>query len=267
MKHSAEIFNELKEVSPFLSEVEKTNVYSVPENYFLNLDIQIVQRIKNAPGSKEEKMHFDFNMPASEPQLSDVPEGYFDSLPENILKKIKNLETDNASEELKQLSPMLYSIQNENVFSVPRGYFGSFPENIMIAIKPQAKIVSIKKRSNVWEYASAAILAGVMAVSALWVSNNNSSQQSGLTAKVTTVPAYIKEARQYKNQQQVSEGISNLADDDIINYLEATGSNADDETLANIVQEKQLPSEEDYLLNEHALENFLGKTDLKSNEN
>ena len=49
MKHSGDIYNELKEVSLFLAQVEKTNVFSVPENYFSTLGRQILQRIKT-PG-------------------------------------------------------------------------------------------------------------------------------------------------------------------------------------------------------------------------
>src|SRR5687767_9340881 len=97
MKHSADIYNELKEVSPFLAEVEKTNVFSVPGDYFLTLDKQILQRIK-ASGSEGKK---EFTLPASEHFFSDIPEGYFGRLPDIILKRIKTLETDNAGEELK----------------------------------------------------------------------------------------------------------------------------------------------------------------------
>lgn len=265
MKHSADIYNELKEISSFLAEMEKTNVFSVPENYFSTFNKQILQRIK-APGPEEEKIG-SFILPASEPLFADIPEGYFDSLPGIILRKIKSLEIDNAGEELKQLSPMLYAVQNENVFAIPEGYFETLPGIINNAVRSQTKVVAIKKRSMVWEYAAAAILSGVMAVTALWISNNSSNQKSVETAGVNTIPTYIKEANQYKNQEQINEGISDLADDEIIKYLEATGSNADDEMLAAIVQEKELPSEEDYLRNENTLETFLNKTDLKNNGN
>ena len=269
MKHSAEIYNELKEVSPFLAGVEKTNVFSVPEGYFSALDKQLLQRVK---GSQSEFFHegenSSFILPASEPHFLDVPEGYFDNLPANILKKIKSLEIDDTREELKKLSPMLYAVQNENVFSVPEGYFETLPGIIINAVRPQGKVVTIKKRSMVWDYAVAAILSGVMAVSALWISKDSSNQNSpGIIAKVNTIPSYIKEAGQYKNQQQINEGISNLADDDIIKYLETTGNNADDELLSNVIQENELPDEKDYLLNENTLETFLNNANLKNTTN
>jgi len=269
MKHSAEIYNELKGVSPFLAEVEKTNVFSVPEDYFSALDKQFLQKIKDdLLESFQERENSSFTLPASELHFLDVPEGYFDNLPTNILKKIKSLEIDDTHEELKRLSPMLYAVQNENVFSVPGGYFESLPGVIINAIRPQAKIIAIKKRSMVWDYAVAAMLCGVMAISALWVSNDSSNQNGpGSIAKVNTTLSYIKEASQYKNQQQINEGISNLADDDIIKYLEITGNNADDELLSNVIQENELPDEKDYLLNEHTLETFLNNANLKNTTN
>src|SRR4051812_31320219 len=112
MKHSAEIYDELKELSSFLAEMEKTNVFSVPGNYFSTLDEQILQRIKAPDLPADGEKTRPFILPAPEPHFSDIPEGYFDSLPDIILKKIKSLEIDNASEELKQLSPMLYAVQN-----------------------------------------------------------------------------------------------------------------------------------------------------------
>ena len=98
MKHSAEIYNELKGVSPFLAEVEKTNVFSVPEDYFSALDKQFLQKIKDdLLESFQERENSSFTLPASEPHFLDVPEGYFDNLPTNILRKIKSLEINTTN--------------------------------------------------------------------------------------------------------------------------------------------------------------------------
>jgi hypothetical protein len=254
MKNAEDTYSELKEISPFLAGVERRNVFSVPEGYFSMLSLRLLEK------SKENSLT---SLPASEPVFSDVPEGYFESLPEIILKKIKSPELINASDELGELSPVLYAIQSENVFLVPRGYFQNFPDQITRIVNP-ARVVPIKKRNSVWNYAVAAVLSGVMAVSALWISNK--SQQNTLTAN-NTLPAYIKEAGQYKNEQQINEAISKLADDDIIKYLETTGNTADEELLTTIVKTNDLPSEEDYLVNEKALESFLSKSSQKNNEN
>jgi len=257
VKHSDYIYNELQEITPALAQLEKVNVFSVPENYFSELDTQILDKIK------EDSLYI---LPASETSLK-VPDGYFENLAGNILQKIKSLESDNASEELKQLSPILYSIQNENVFAVPQGYFETLPATVLNAARPSvAKVVVMKKRSVLWNAAAAAILTGIMAISALWMSND-SSQRNTATADNNTVAINIKDALQYKNEQQIDEGIASLSDTDIIKYLETTGSNADDEAVASGISEKELPEEQDYLINENTLEIFLGKTRSQDNQN
>jgi len=254
MKHSADIYNELKVISPLLAEREKTNVFSTPENYFSTLTNKILQRID---GDKHSIL------PASETLSLKVPEGYFESLAGNILKKIKSLQANNASEELKQLSPMLYAVQNENIFTVPGGYFENLPGKIINLIQSSSvKVVYIKKRNVVWNYAIAAMLTGVMAVSALWIKNNSLQQVPALDEK--NIPSYVKDAFKYKNEQQINDGIASLADDDIIKYLENTSSNADDELLATTVEAKDLPGEQDYLIDENALDTFLNKIDKKN---
>lgn len=266
LKHSESILNELKEISPLLAKIEKINVYTVPENYFSGLYKQILEKAKNTtfptlPAS-------DTSYFASETRFLDVPEGYFDNLAGNILKKIKSPQIDNAGEELRQLSPMLYAVQNENVFSAPAGYFETLPGTILNAIQPssQAKVVAIKKRSLVWNYAIAAMLTGVMAVSALWITNK-SFKLTPVISEVKNIPSYVLDANQFKNEQQLNEGIASLSDDEIIKYLEVTGTNADDEVLASGINEKDLPAEQDYLLNDNTLDTYLDNIDLKNNEN
>lgn len=273
MKHSEYILNELKKISPFLAEIEKIDVYTVPESYFSGLYKQILEKTTNATSSILPAS--DTSYLASETHFFDVPEGYFDNLAGNILQKIKSLEKkieglkiDNAGEELKQLSPMLYAVQNENVFSVPDGYFDTLPGLILNAIQPpaKAKVVALKKRILVWNYAIAAMLTGVMAVSALWITDK-SSKLTPVINGVKNIPAFVLDANQFKNEQQLNEGIASLSDDEIIKYLEVTGTNADDDVLAIGISENELPEEQDYLLDEKTLDTYLNKFDLNTNEN
>lgn len=256
MKYSAAIYNELKEISPFLAEMERVNVYAVPENYFEVFAEQILRTTNPL-----------YSLPASEPHFSEVPEGYFESLPLNILNKIKSLES-NGAEQISEMSPMLYSVQNKNVYSVPKGYFENFPSTIIKAVRPQAKVVAMTRRATIWKYARAAVVAGIVAVSALWVINNP-SQNPAVTAgtKVNIIPSYFKDAVQYKNEQQIEDGIAKLDDEDIIKYLETTGNNSDDDFLATSVQDNDLPAEEDYLINDKALDIYLGNMEPKRNAN
>lgn len=251
MKHAEYIYNELKEISPFLASLEKMTVFSVPKDYFLQLDTEILRKII------PEQFHV---LPASKPPSFTVPDGYFENLAGNILQKINTLDSDHAGTELKQISPILYSAKDDNVFTVPPEYFSTFVSNIIQVVKPQAKVVILKKRSIVWNCAAAAMLTGIMAISALWTSNPVS--QSEVTADIN-----IKNAQDYKNQQQINEGIANLSDADIVRYLEITGINGDDEAVTAGIPEKDLPDELDYLSNDNTLQIFLEKAGLKNNQN
>ena len=206
MKMSAEILNELKTISPLLAGIEKKNVFSVPETTY------------------------------------SVPSGYFDSLSENILNKIKHIESS-ASDELHSISPMLLAIQHENVFISPPGYFEELPAEVIMKIKPQdAALIRMKKRSSVWQYARAAVVTGVIALSALMVYNNQSPY-------VNMNPGL--QTGQFNSEQQINDGISKLSDEEIIKYLEISGNATDAETLSNNLDEKQLPENPDLLNNEN----------------
>ncbi|MGN6531611.1 MAG: hypothetical protein ACTHK0_07650, partial [Ginsengibacter sp.] len=105
---STDILNELKTVSPFLANLQKVNVFQVPQDYFTDLDKKI---------STSVFLHQDEKISSQR-----VPEGYFDSLSNRILSKIKTEISQNAIEEIKQISPALHYLKEENVFTVPENY-------------------------------------------------------------------------------------------------------------------------------------------------
>lgn len=242
MNFSAEILNELKEISPLLATIEKHNVFSVPDDYFNTLSLEVIKR----------SVYADYKDQAINGQS--VPDGYFEGLSQSVLNKIKSAEQSPA-EELKALSPMLYSIQNENVYTVPAGYFKNIENTILHTVNPpKAKIVEFKK-IPIWKYAAAAIATGVIALSSL-ITFNSSRQPADKTLQVA-VSTSIKTAAQYKNEQQINAAIATLSDDDIIKYLEKTGTDNDNETLASGIDAKSLPRVQDYLANENILQQYL----------
>jgi len=107
--------------------MEKTNVFSVPEGYFEGL----ADRMLILSKAEELSILDDF----SKEEKGEVPAGYFDSLADNIMAKIRAEENKPAAVELRELSPALYSIQNENVFEVPAGYFDGLAEQVLRRIK------------------------------------------------------------------------------------------------------------------------------------
>ncbi len=171
-----------------------------------------------------------------------VPEGYFKTLSDKILLKVRNSNLS-ASEELRSISTMLYTVQHENVFNIPPGYFDELPEEVVIKIKPQdAAVIRMNRRSSMWQYARAAVMTGVIAISALMVYNNQSPYPN-------TEPG--QPGGQYSNEQQINEGISKLSDEEIIKYLETNSNASDNEALTNNIDEKQLPDQQDLLTNEN----------------
>ncbi len=153
MKISSDILTELKELSPLLAGMERVNVFTTPVGYFDNICATVLLALEEN------------NLPAVSNQPTfDIPSRYFDSLAGNILAKIREVKLT-QSEELRSLSPMLYSIQNENVYTAPEGYFDGLAASIVKQIQPeQAKIIPMRKRSNIFKYAIAASVVGIMAI-------------------------------------------------------------------------------------------------------
>lgn len=246
MTFSEEILEELKSISPVLAEIGNENIFSVPEGYFEVLSIELLKKLNN---------------PDSQPVKLSVPEGYFENLSAAVLNKIKSLEVDNPAKELRTLSPMLYSIQNENVFEVPKNYFKNLEDDILqkVITKPQAKVVAMKKRDSIWKYAAAAVVTGVIIVSSLMFFNSgNQSLQN--TSTRTSVTSSIKTASQFTSEQQVKAAIATLSDEEIIKYLEKTTTDLDSEILSTSIDANELPAPNEYLLDENTLDSYLNET-------
>lgn len=243
MKFSAEILEELKKISPLLAGIEKQNVYSVPEGYFQVSALDILKVIKSGSDNLT---------------TFSVPEGYFENLSSSVLTRIKSMETEDPAQELRSLSPMLYSIQNENVYSVPAGYFRDLPGEILYKIKPQAKVVELSKRNSIWKYAAAAVVTGVIGLSSLMMFNS-----SGTSAGNSDTKLLIQTANQFTNEQEINGAIANLSEEEIIKYLERTGTDIDNEALATGIDANELPESTDYMLDEKTLDTYLN-TDRNS---
>jgi len=241
MESNIEILNELKELSPLIARMEKINVFTVPAGYFENLGNDILEGIESEKGLVVN------GFPASLP--SDVPQGYFDSLAESILGKISAQSAGNASDELKALSPMLYSIQNENVFEVPQGYFEGLAGTIAGLVNPQqAKVVSMQRRSSIFvKYAVAAAFTGAIALGVF---------QFTTVSKENSDPV-IAQGMQIARENKFEDELAKITEADIIKFLEANGSDVKAALVAQSIDENELPSQEDYLSDDKALDKYL----------
>ena len=203
-------------------------------------------------------------------------------------------------DELKSTSPLLAGLDRINVFSVTPGYFDSLAgeifmlcdttsaikglnvpegyfdgladqilakvnglaENINYKIKPAAKVVKMPLRKRIAQFAAAAMLSGILATSGWWISNREHGQKPVADNAWGTV---LIESKQYKTVQQIEEGMDKISEDEIIKYLESTGTDADNELLAKNITEQELPAQTDYLLDEKTLETYLNQIDSKTN--
>ena len=246
MENSIDILNELRELSPTIAAIEKVNVFRVPQEYFEYLGADILMGIETENRS--------VNAASS---IAEVPAGYFDSLAGSILAKIKTdaVEDDGAAE-IRALSPMLYSIQNENVFEVPQGYFKNLAAEVLDKVTPAAKIVIMQRRSNTFiKYAVAAAFTGVMALGVFKFTGADKS---------AALPGYVTAGL---NVQDVDQELAKISDDDIVKYLEANGTDVKTAMVANSIDENKLPSQEDYLLDEKALDKYLNSINVNDLKN
>ena len=251
MENNVDILNELKELSPIIAGIEKKNVFTVPAGYFENLSEGILAGI-----AIEENVS---NIFSSGSVDNDVPHGYFDTLADTILDKIKAQKIISASEELSALSPMLYSIQNENVFEVPKDYFNSVAETTVARVKPQqTKVVVMNSRRTTFiKYAVAAVFTGVMALGVFKFTNSNKNDVDPVVALGDKIA----------RENRFDEELDKVTDADIVKFLEANGSDVKAALVASSVDENELPSQEDYLMDEKALDKYLNSINVKELKN
>lgn len=249
MDNKTEILIELKEISPVLAAIEKVNIFTVPEGYFEHLSNDILVGIKTEKAVTGEAV--------SSQSVADLPEGYFESFADNVLQKIRSLTSEDALTELRTLSPMLYSVQNENVFEEPVGYFEGLSDNVLNKIKPQqAKLVVMEKRSRTFfKYAVAAAFTGVMALGVFKFTGTKNNQE---------LPEYVKEGLQIKD---VDGELAKISEADILKYLEANVSDVQAAIVAGSIDNNELPSQEDYLIDENALDKYLNSINVKDLNN
>jgi hypothetical protein len=164
------ILQELNELGSSLSTYSLSNPYHVPGNYFEGLAGQIMARIKASEGmtSREELANlssFVANIPPVNPYQ--VPAGYFDGLEKKLLQAaLQAGDNQTVSEELESLSPLLGGLKKQTPYSVPDNYFENLQLNKEEKPVTTGKVVSLNTRKWI-RYAAAAVVTGLVAISAL----------------------------------------------------------------------------------------------------
>ena len=121
MEAKFDILTELKTISPLLAGLDKINVFSVPAGYFNSISETVLACLRE-----------DSELPGVRTDAT-VPPAYFENLAGSIMNHIKAQQIS-AKDEIKALSPLLFSIQAKSVFKVPGGYFENLLQTIPAAI-------------------------------------------------------------------------------------------------------------------------------------
>jgi hypothetical protein len=251
---SNDILNELKELSPLLAGLEKINVFIIPDGYFDGIAATVLLALRTQENS----------LPAfSGESTFDVPVGYFESLAGNILAKIKSGEIT-AADELRELSTMLYSIQNENVYKVPKGYFDGLAEDILKQVQPQqAKMVRMGKRNG---FLKTAVAASVIIMLAFGIYKVDKNFGSAANTQIALLDPSIQQGKNM-GDAQFNATLDSLSTQEIASYLEKHNDEGDVASLTSSLDANSIPSQDDYIVDDKTLDNYLQELKTTSSKN
>ena len=185
-----------------------------------------------------------------------VADEYFNQLPEAIVTQL-NLSSEVYKETAEQ-SALVAGIDKVNVYSVPQGYFENLSTEVLQQLTPTAKVISMKSRFTAFRYAAAAVVTGIIAVSAFFMLNKNDNTQARAQVAVMVAANNIIKTNSFDAE------MNNISDAAIVAFLENKGQNVEASLVASLVDDKDLPEPVDYLLNENTLDDMLNSLDLNN---
>jgi hypothetical protein len=194
MENKEIILNELKEISPVIANINRTNIFSVPEAYFNDLAEIILAKVHAE--------NISFGTKASPFK---IPNGYFDGLAGNILNKISQHKDQSVYEELAEIAPFLNSISKEPVYQVPEGYFESLEITIPLKLdKPSVKVFSFGNIRKTMQYALAACVAGILMFGAYMYTNQNSGNDDMVISYDSALKLNVSAELAETNEQEIT---------------------------------------------------------------
>lgn len=235
MVYDSEILQELKEICPFLLQVENKSPYTISFSYFDQLSTIILSKIKT--GDQVFPSLTSINPYAA-------PAGYFDNLSNNIIRTI-NLETgkNEVFKELEEISPLLNTISKAPVYSIPVNFFSELVPNKSVAVEKRARVSYFTTSKKIISYAVAAVVIGLL-VAGLFlftgkqtnttsVANtktlpevNKLSEQEIVEFLKTTSPAegiVISNNQSNKKDVDIKRMVDEMSDKEIQQFLEDNG--------------------------------------------
>ncbi|MGI8635204.1 MAG: hypothetical protein ACR2KZ_07355, partial [Segetibacter sp.] len=148
MEYNSDILQELKEISPLLSQIENKNPYIIASSYFNELSEVVLKKIN---ADDEVFPSFTRINPYA------APSSYFDNLSNNIIERI-NLERCNNEvfAEMEEIAPFLNTISKASVYSIPPRYFNELVVSNNATVERSSKILYFRSSKKILSYAIAA---------------------------------------------------------------------------------------------------------------
>ena len=114
-----------------------------------------------------------------------------------------------------------------------------------------------RRTTTFFKYAVAAAFTGVMALGVFKFIGNS-------TEKIE-LPEYVKIGM--NDIKDVDQELAKISDADIVKFLEANGTDVKTAMVANSIDENELPSQEDYLMDEKTLDKYLNSINVDNLKN
>ena len=193
MENRATILNELKEFAPVLATLSNKVPYKLPENYFDNFLKESLSKIKTQAF-----------LSAINGNIYTVSANYFNGFAEKIINKIRKQE---VIAELNETAPVLATLSKENTYHVPKYYFESLQSIEGVKVQRKAKVISLNIIHKWFNYAAAAVMAGVLVTGAFMYSAGHKKNTFNLSNEVNKLSD--EELQSYLNTHQTHSEVTN----------------------------------------------------------
>ena len=182
MNSNQTILLELKQISPAVANLPKTNPFSVPLNYFENNISTIISLIKGKDLTQQnDTVNFNVSIEKNE-TVFELPKDYFETFGIQLMNKIHTIQS--VDDELSEMAPGLISLRTKNPFTIPNGYFDT---NVIETPSRKTNLVKVFQMKNLIRYAAAACIVGLIGIiymitkegdSTPFVASTSNNQQS-----------------------------------------------------------------------------------------
>jgi len=127
-----------------LGNLERKNIYKVPENLFESIQENVLGGVKDFDLEKLERKN-----------IYKVPENMFETIQDRVLSGVQSFDLD--------------KLERKNIYKIPEGVFETVQENVLNEIKAEKKAPIFKLN---WGYAIAASVALIFGVTFVYNSNS-----------------------------------------------------------------------------------------------